>query len=155
MDKWEYLNKPCYLENHVVRELCKRRTNCTSTPLLTPIFVLVKSLVNQKLGLSSIPIPLLKGFALQRGVFKTKQLRSVLGKFLRLKIFKHCCFKFGCPKNSLSTVAHTIDCVCSKILNHGLNHGLLFSLWEHSYMKSDVFWVFLTYLPTLNRWFTT
>ena len=26
------------------------------------------------------------------------------------------------------TVAHTIDCVCSKILNHGLNLGLLFSL---------------------------
>ena len=27
-------------------------------------------------------------------------------------------------KHLLSTVAHTIDCVCSKILNHGLNHGL-------------------------------
>ena len=26
---------------------------------------------------------------------------------------------------------------------------------EHSYMTSDVFWVFLTYLPTLIRWFTT
>ena len=25
---------------------------------------------------------------------------------------------------------HTIDCVCSKILNHGLNHGLLFSLFK-------------------------
>ena len=23
------------------------------------------------------------------------------------------------------TVAHTIDCLCSKMLNHGLNHGLL------------------------------
>ena len=30
-------------------------------------------------------------------------------------------------------MAHTIDCVCSKISNHGLNHGLLFSL--------QVFWV--------------
>ena len=29
-------------------------------------------------------------------------------------------------KHCLSTVAHTIDCVCSKILNHRLNHGLLF-----------------------------
>jgi hypothetical protein len=29
------------------------------------------------------------------------------------------------------------------------------SLREHSYMTSDVFWVFLTYLPTLIRWFTT
>jgi hypothetical protein len=32
-------------------------------------------------------------------------------------------------KHWLSTLAHTIDCVCSKILNHGLNHGLLFSLF--------------------------
>ena len=30
----------------------------------------------------------------------------------------------------LYTVAHTIDCVCSKILNHRLNHGLLFSLFK-------------------------
>ena len=29
MDKWEYQNKPCYLENRGVRELCKRRTACT------------------------------------------------------------------------------------------------------------------------------
>ena len=28
-------------------------------------------------------------------------------------------------------------------------------LWEHSYMTSDAFWVLLTYLPTLIRWFTT
>ena len=33
-------------------------------------------------------------------------------------------------KQWLSTVAHTIDCVCSKISNHGLNHGLLFSLFK-------------------------
>ena len=32
-------------------------------------------------------------------------------------------------KHWLTTVAHTIDCVYSKILNHGLNHGLLFSLF--------------------------
>ena len=29
MDKWEYQNKPCYLENRVVREPCKWRTACT------------------------------------------------------------------------------------------------------------------------------
>ena len=28
------------------------------------------------------------------------------------------------------TVAHTIDCVCSKMLNHGLNHGLFLSLFK-------------------------
>ena len=28
-------------------------------------------------------------------------------------------------------------------------------LREHSYMTSDVFWAFLTYLPTLIRYFTT
>ena len=29
MNKWEYQNKPCYLENSVVREPCKQRTACT------------------------------------------------------------------------------------------------------------------------------
>ena len=29
-----------------------------------------------------------------------------------------------------STVAHTIDCLCSKILNHGLNHGLFLSSFK-------------------------
>ena len=34
-------------------------------------------------------------------------------------------------KHWLSTVAHTIiDCVCSKLLNHGLNHELLFSVFK-------------------------
>ena len=28
------------------------------------------------------------------------------------------------------TVAHAIDCVCSKMLNHGLNHGLFLSLFK-------------------------
>ena len=27
-------------------------------------------------------------------------------------------------KHSSYTVAHTLDCVCSKMVNHGLNHGL-------------------------------
>ena len=29
MDKWDYQNKPRYLENRVVREPCKQRTACT------------------------------------------------------------------------------------------------------------------------------
>ena len=29
-----------------------------------------------------------------------------------------------------NSVAHTIDCVCSKMLNHGLNHGLFLSLFK-------------------------
>ena len=33
--------------------------------------------------------------------------------------------------------------------------GLLFPVREHSYMTSDVFGGFLTYLPTLIRYFTT
>ena len=28
MDKWEYQNKPCYLENSNVKEPCKRKTAC-------------------------------------------------------------------------------------------------------------------------------
>ena len=38
-------------------------------------------------------------------------------KVIHTKYSKHCPY----------TVAHTIDCVCSKI-NHGLNHGLFISL---------------------------
>ena len=30
-----------------------------------------------------------------------------------------------------------------------------FSIGEHSYMTSDDFWAFLTYLPTLIRYFNT
>ena len=33
-------------------------------------------------------------------------------------------------KNCPNTVTNTIDCVCSKILNHRLNHGLFFSLFK-------------------------
>ena len=33
------------------------------------------------------------------------------------------------------TVAHTIDCVCSKMLNHGLNHELFLSLFKFFWMK--------------------
>ena len=33
------------------------------------------------------------------------------------------------------TVAYTIDCVCSKILNHGLNDGLSYSLFKFFLMK--------------------
>ena len=29
MDKWEYQNKPCYLENRAISEPCKQRTACT------------------------------------------------------------------------------------------------------------------------------
>ena len=31
------------------------------------------------------------------------------------------------PKHWPYTVAHTVDCVCSKMLNHGINHGLFLS----------------------------
>ena len=33
------------------------------------------------------------------------------------------------------TVASTIDCVCSKMLNNGLNHGLFLSLFKFFWMK--------------------
>ena len=45
---------------------------------------------------------------------------SLLGTYRYPKYFKHW----------LSTVAHTIDCVFSKILNNGLNHGLFFPLFK-------------------------
>ena len=42
------------------------------------------------------------------------------GKVIETKYSKHWPY----------TVAHTIDCVCSKMLNHGLNHGLFLSLFK-------------------------
>ena len=41
-------------------------------------------------------------------------------KVIYTKYSKHCPY----------SVAHTIDCVCSKMLNHGLNHGLFLSLFK-------------------------
>ena len=41
-------------------------------------------------------------------------------KVIHPKYSKHCPY----------TVAHTIDYVCSKILDHGLNHGLFLSLFK-------------------------
>ena len=41
-------------------------------------------------------------------------------------------------KHRLSPVAHTIDFMCSKILNHGLNHGLLFSLFKFLGWKNNL-----------------
>ena len=37
-------------------------------------------------------------------------------------------------KHKLSTVAHTIDCMCIKMLNNGLNHGFIIFIFQ-------VFWV--------------
>ena len=55
---------------------------------------------------------------------KQQQNISALGKVIYTKYYKHWPY----------TVTHTIDCVCNKILNHGtyhgLNHGLLFSLFK-------------------------
>ena len=77
-------------------------------------------------------------------VMSKEQLYDLYQQILGVKKFEHqllynamqvtyVLLKVIYPKYSkhwLSTVAHTIDCVCSKILNHGLNHGLLFSLFK-------------------------
>jgi hypothetical protein len=39
------------------------------------------------------------------------------------------------------TVAHTINWVCSKMLNHGLNHGLLLSLFKFFGWKYILNWI--------------
>ena len=54
-----------------------------------------------------------------------EDLRIVSGIDILIKVIYPKFFK-----QWLSTVAHTIDRVCSKILNQGLNHGLLFSLFK-------------------------
>ena len=63
-----------------------------------------------------------------------EDIRSIYGMFLQplvpntilvLKVIysKH-------SKHWPYTVAHTIDCVCSKMLNHGLNHGFSLALFN-------------------------
>ena len=37
------------------------------------------------------------------------------------------------------TVAYKIDCVCSKMLNHGLNHGLFLSLFK--LIPCPIYWI--------------
>ena len=58
---------------------------------------------------------------------KYQNQKQFFSKIIR-KIFT--CFKFfWYSKHWPYTVAHTIDCLCSKMLNHGLNHGLFLSLF--------------------------
>ena len=49
-----------------------------------------------------------------------RQIFSIFYKFIYPKYSKHLPY----------TVAHTIDCACIKMLNHGLNHGLFLSLFK-------------------------
>ena len=49
MDKWEYQNKPCYLENHVVREPCKQRTACILNILSMFLFMSFYKKINSRL----------------------------------------------------------------------------------------------------------
>ena len=48
------------------------------------------------------------------------QLRNFPLKVIYPKYSKHLSY----------TLAHTIDCLCSKMLNYGLNHGLFLSLFK-------------------------
>ena len=93
----------------------------------------------QKMGKAKIPT--IKILRENTGILNViAHFQSYSSDFLRRqqKIMKYpswfdVYFKDVYPKYSkhwLSTVAHTIDCLCSKILNHGLNHGLLFSLFK-------------------------
>ena len=53
-----------------------------------------------------------------QGTYRTKIGADI--KVIHTKYSKHWAY----------TVAHTIDCVCIKMLNHGLNHGLFISLFK-------------------------
>ena len=62
---------------------------------------------------------------------------SLAIKVIYSKYSKHCPY----------TVAHTIDCVCNKMLNHGLNHGLFLSLFKLFIFEVSLFqfmtWAFI------------
>ena len=63
---------------------------------------------------------------------KQRQIRQQKSKVIYPKYSKHWPY----------TVAHIIDYVCSKVLNHGLNHGLCFFTFQ-------VFWMIIH--PKLNK----
>ena len=52
------------------------------------------------------------------------------------------------------TVAHTIDCVCSKILNHDLNHGLFISFFK--LISCHIHWIVyvLVYINFIVEFFS-
>ena len=59
-------------------------------------------------------------------------------------------------KHSLSTVAHTIDGVCSKMLNSGLNYGLFLSIFK--LIPCHIHWIvyvlaYLNFLFEFQRFF--
>ena len=63
-----------------------------------------------------------------------EDIRSIYGMFLQplvpntILVLKVIYSKYS--KHWPYTVAHAIDCVCSKMLNHGLNHGFFLSLFN-------------------------
>ena len=62
-------------------------------------------------------------------LFASNKTRQALLKQASKQVY----VKFIYPKYSKHwpyTVTHTIDCVCSKMLNHSLNHGLFLSLFK-------------------------
>ena len=65
----------------------------------------------------------------QGGLYHTTILRFLSHK--NLEILARCkVIHTKYSKHWPYTVAHTIDCVCIKMLNHGLNHGLFLSLFK-------------------------
>ena len=51
------------------------------------------------------------------------------------------------------TVAHTIDCcVCSKMLNHGLNHALFLSLLKFLWWRYILNWIDSWHFFRLYSW---
>jgi hypothetical protein len=68
----------------------------------------------------------------------------VVGKVIYPKYSKHW----------LSTMAYTIDCVFRKISNHGLNHGLLFSLFKlFGWKNSKLTWKFRINVTSVSKKF--
>ena len=66
-------------------------------------------------------------------VLRNKHVNGKMGPVKKWPKKINICFKVIYPKYSKYwpyTVASTIDCGCSKMLNHGLNHGFFLSLFK-------------------------
>ena len=147
----------------VFLEICQRKLSpckCLKTPIWISRLVYCDTLIHKKdLKIFSSPDEPVAPPKIERKVwshflekYKTKKHVYIVTKYffeihlwiqLRLKILEEkILFKVIHPKYSKHwpyTVAHTIDCVCSKMLNHGLNHGLFLLLFK--LIPCHIYWL--------------
>ena len=140
------------IRSHQQKKLSSRDSN-SSKSLLTALVLYTVGIEAKFLNMNSF------GWAIQAALFigNKSYIKILYCPFLP-KIFFSFLNLFGIqnrlplifwklsqnPKYSKhwpDNVAHTTDCVCSKMLNHGINHGLLLSPFKFLGQKYNLYWI--------------